>query len=578
MAKIFKLSEGLEKKYKVYSWLCPLTMIGEVLMEITIPLMMARIIDIGIAGKDFNYVLKAGVIMLGMACFSLFCGALGARFGAVASVGFSHNLRRNLFSRIQDFSFGNVDHFSSSSLVTRLTTDCTNVQNTYQMLIRICIRAPFMLISGTVLACFISLKLSLIFAIAIPLVAVVLILLATKGFPLFQKMLNLYDKVNTDVQENLTAIRVVKSFVRGDFENQKFDSCADELRKAQVKAERLIILTNPLMQIVIYASIIAAMWFGGRMIVFGSLKTGELVSFISYIGQILMSLMMVSMVFIGVVLSRASISRILAVLEEKPEIQNPSAEVEVDLVKDGSVDFENVSFSYTKDSENCVLSDVNLHIKAGQMVGIIGGTGSSKSTLISMIPRLYDVTSGCVKVGGVDVRNYNLEKLRDSVSVVLQKNVLFSGTIRENLLWGNEKATESEIQKACQIADAHEFVSTLPDGYETELGQGGVNLSGGQKQRLCIARAILKNPKILIMDDSTSAVDTATDSRIRSALRENLKDSTKIIIAQRISSVQDADVIFVLEDGKISGFGTHEELLKSNEIYREVYESQQSKN
>ena len=578
MAKIFKLSEGLEKKYKVYSWLCPLTMIGEVLMEITIPLMMARIIDIGIAGKDFNYVLKAGLIMLGMACFSLFCGALGARFGAVASVGFSHNLRRNLFSRIQDFSFGNVDHFSSSSLVTRLTTDCTNVQNTYQMLIRICIRAPFMLISGTVLACFISLKLSLIFAIAIPLVAVVLILLATKGFPLFQKMLNLYDRVNTDVQENLTAIRVVKSFVRGDFENQKFDSCADELRKAQVKAERLIILTNPLMQIVIYASIIAAMWFGGRMIVFGSLKTGELVSFISYIGQILMSLMMVSMVFIGVVLSRASISRILAVLEEKPEIQNPSAEVEVDSVKDGSVDFENVSFSYTKDSENCVLSDVNLHIKAGQMVGIIGGTGSSKSTLISMIPRLYDVTSGCVKVGGVDVRNYNLEKLRDSVSVVLQKNVLFSGTIRENLLWGNEKATESEIQKACQIADAHEFVSTLPDGYETELGQGGVNLSGGQKQRLCIARAILKNPKILIMDDSTSAVDTATDSRIRSALRENLKDSTKIIIAQRITSVQDADVIFVLEDGKISGFGTHEELLKSNEIYREVYESQQSKN
>ncbi len=578
MSTFSKLTMGLEKKYKVFSWLCPLTMIGEVLMEITIPLMMARIIDVGIANKDFDYVIKTGLIMLAMACVSLICGILGARFGAVASVGFSHNLRRNLFSKIQDFSFGNIDHFSSSSLVTRLTTDCTNVQNTYQMLIRICIRAPFMLISGTILACFINLELSLIFAVAIPLVAVVLGFLAKKGFPRFQKMLGFYDKLNNDVQENLTAIRVVKSFVRGNFESKKFDSCAKELRDAQVKAEMLIIFTSPLMQIVIYTSIIAALWFGGRMIVFGNMQTGELVSFISYIGQILMSLMMVSIVFIGVVLSRASISRITAVLDEEPEIKNPDEKDTVKTVKDGSIDFENVSFSYVHDKNNCVLKDINLHIKSGQMVGILGGTGSSKTTLISLIPRLYDVCEGKVEVGGVDVKNYDMEILRDNVSVVLQKNVLFSGTIKENLKWGNENASDEQMIEACRISDAHEFVSTLPNGYDTDLGQGGVNLSGGQKQRLCIARALLKNPKILILDDSTSAVDTATDARIRAGLRENLKDSTKIIIAQRISSVQDADVIFVLDNGKINGYGTHEELLKNNEIYREVYESQQSQN
>lgn len=576
MSTISKLTKNLETKYKVYSWLCPLTMIGEVLMETAIPLMMARIIDVGIANADFSYVLRTGLIMLLMAAFSLLCGALGARLGAVAAVGFSHNVRRNLFAKIQDFSFGNVDHFSSSSLVTRLTTDCTNIQNTYQMLIRICIRAPFMLISGTILACFINKDLSLIFAIAIPIVALVLIFLAKKGFPLFSKMLGFYDKLNNTVQENLSAIRVVKSYVRGDFENQKFDDCAKNLKNAQVRAEKLIIFTSPMMQMVIYVSIIAALWFGGRMIVFGNMKTGELVSFISYIGQILMSLMMVSIVFIGVVLSKASINRIVAVLDEVPEIQNPPSEICVKNVKDASLDFENVYFSYSHDKNNCVLSDINLHVDSGKMIGILGGTGSSKTTLVSLIPRLYDCLEGSVKVGGVDVKNYDLTVLRDNVSVVLQNNVLFSGTIKDNLRWGNQNASDEEIIAACKIADAHEFVSSLPNGYETDLGQGGVNLSGGQKQRLCIARALLKNPKILILDDSTSAVDTATDSRIRSALRENLKNSTKIIIAQRISSVQDADFIYVLDNGKINGCGTHEELLATNEIYKEVYESQQS--
>lgn len=576
MSTISKLTKNLETKYKVYSFLCPLTMIGEVLMETAIPLMMAQIIDVGIANADFNFVLKTGLIMFAMAAFSLLCGALGARLGAVAAVGFSHNVRRNLFAKIQDFSFGNVDNFSSSSLVTRLTTDCTNLQNTYQMLIRICIRAPFMLISGTILACFINKELSLIFAVAIPFVALVLFFLAKKGFPMFAKMLGFYDKLNNAVQENLSAIRVVKSYVRGDFENQKFDDCAKSLKNAQVRAEKLIIFTSPMMQMVIYVSIIAALWFGGRMIVFGSMKTGELVSFISYIGQILMSLMMVSIVFIGVVLSKASINRIVAVLDEVPEIQNPADEICVKNVKDASLDFENVYFSYSHDKNNCVLSNINFHVDSGKMIGILGGTGSSKTTLVSLIPRLYDCLEGSVKVGGVDVRNYDLTVLRDNVSMVLQNNVLFSGTIKDNLRWGNQNASEDEIINACKIADAHEFVSSLPNGYETELGQGGVNLSGGQKQRLCIARALLKKPKILILDDSTSAVDTATDSRIRSALRENLKDSTKIIIAQRISSVQDADFIYVLDNGQINGCGTHEELLASNEIYREVYESQQS--
>ena len=564
-------------------------MIGEVIMETVIPLMMAKIIDIGIANRDLAYVLKTGLIMIGFACISLTCGALGGRFSAVGALGFSHNLRRRLFAKVQSFSFGNVDHFSTSSLVTRLTTDVTNVQNTYQMIIRMCARAPFMLISGTILACRINLRLSTIFFVAIPVLTVALILLSTAAYPRFQKMLGQYDKLNNTVQENLIAIRVVKSYVRGNHEDRKFDDAAEMVRKTQVSAERLVIFIMPIMQIVVYGCIVAAFWFGGNMIIRGDLLTGELISFISYIGQILMSLMMLSMIFISLVLSRASISRIVEVLDEEPEIKDPvpfevtgedgkSRMAVFDKVPNGSIDFRNVSFSYVKDASNTVLNDINLHIDSGKVVGIIGGTGSSKSTLISLIPRLYDTLSGTVSVGGIDVRKYDLKTLRDSVAIVLQKNVLFSGSIKDNLRWGNENATDEEMKAACIASDADEFVSALPDGYDTHIEQGGNNVSGGQKQRLCIARALLKKPKILILDDSTSAVDTATDSRIRTALRNSLPDTTKIIIAQRINSVQEADVIYVLDNGKINGFGTHEELLKNNEIYREVYESQQSKN
>ena len=589
MSSTKKLLSGLETKYKVFSILSPITMIGEVVMETVIPLMMAKIVDIGIANQDLAYVAKIGIVMITMACISLTFGALGGRFSAVAALGFSHNLRRRLFVKVQDFSFGNIDHFSTSSLVTRLTTDVTNVQNTYQMIIRMCARAPFMLISGTVLACRINLRLSLIFVVAIPILVVALASLSSAAYPKFQKMLSQYDKLNNTVQENLIAIRVVKSFVRGKHEDEKFDESAEMVRKTQVSAERLVIFIMPIMQLVVYGCIVAAFWFGGNMIITGDMLTGELISFISYIGQVLMSLMMLSMIFIQLVLSRASITRIVEVLDEEPEIKNPEPlmikeedgtvrEGSFNKVPNGSVDFKDVSFSYVNDSENTVLDNINLHIDSGKVIGIIGGTGSSKSTLISLIPRLYDTLTGTVSVGGIDVRKYDLKTLRDSVAIVLQKNVLFSGTIKENLRWGNENATDEEMREACIASDADEFVSALPDGYDTYIEQGGTNVSGGQKQRLCIARALLKKPKILILDDSTSAVDTATDSRIRSALRNSLPDTTKIIIAQRINSVQDSDVIYVLDNGKIDGVGTHEELLASNAIYREVYESQQSKN
>ncbi len=577
MSNVSKLLKGLEDKYKICSVLSPVSMIGEVLLEIVIPLFMARIIDVGIANGDLSYVLKVGLIMVGLSCLSLLFGALGARFSAVAALGFSRNLRRNLFSKIQDFSFGNLDRFSTSSLVTRLTTDVTNVQNTYQMIIRLCFRAPFMLVSGTVMACIINRNLSVIFFVAIPVLAFFLALIGIKAFPRFSKMMKQYDNMNATVQENLTAIRVVKSFVRTPFENKKFSDSADAVRRAQVNAEKLVIFTSPIMQLVVYSCVILSLWFGGHMVVAGNMQTGELISFITYIGQILMSLMMLSMIFIMLVLSRASISRIVEVLDEDPEIKNPDAEA-TEEVTDGSIDFKDVRFSYSKREDNCVLSGINLHIDSGQMIGVIGGTGSSKTTLVSLVPRLYDVLSGSVSVGGIDVKKYNLTALRDSVAMVLQKNVLFSGTIRDNLRWGNEDATDEEIEQACIAADAHEFISSFPNGYDTDLGQGGVNISGGQKQRLCIARALLKKPKILILDDSTSAVDTATDARIRKALRTQLPETTKIIIAQRINSVQDADKIYVLDNGMIDGCGTHEELLENNKIYREVYDSQQSQN
>ncbi|MCR5217107.1 ABC transporter ATP-binding protein [Treponema sp.] len=574
-----KLLSGLERKYKIYSCLAPLTMIGEVLMETAIPLMMAKIIDVGIAERNLSYVIKAGLIMVLMAIVSLAFGMLGARFGAVAALGFSRNLRRRLFSKIQTFSFGNIDRFSTSSLITRLTTDVNNLQNTYQMLVRICFRAPFMLISGIALSCFISLRLSGIFAVSVPLLAVCLVLIAVTAYPRFRKMLECYDGLNLTVQENLTAIRVVKSFVRRDYENSKFDSSASSLRDAQVNAEKVVILNAPIMQLVVYSCIIAALWFGGNMIITGHLKTGQLVSFLSYIGQILMSLMMLSMIFITMVLSRASIQRIIEVLDEEAEIRNPEDKSKTYYkVANGTIDFKNVSFSYSSDKSKAVLNDINLHIESGQMVGIIGGTGSSKTTLISLIPRLYDAFQGSVSVAGVDVRKYDLKSLRDSVAIVLQKNLLFSGSISDNLRWGKMDASDEEIRQACIASDADEFIRTLPAGYNTELGQGGVNLSGGQKQRLCIARALLKNPAILILDDSTSAVDTATDARIRKALRNSLPYTTKLIIAQRISSVKDADMIIVMDKGSVSGIGSHQQLLAENKIYREVYESQQSQN
>ena len=543
-------------------------------MEMLIPLIMAKIIDVGIASYDINYVVKVGLIMIGATCLSLIMGVLSGRFAALASTGFAHNLRKNLFQKIQDFSFSNMDKFGTPSLVTRLTSDVTNAQNTYQMLIRITVRAPAMLIVASFMTYFINKELSSFIFIIVPILAVILTLIATKAFPRFKEMLKRYDVLNSDVQENLTGIRVVKSFVQEQQENQKFNNTADTVRSAQLKAEQIIIFTMPVMQFMMYTAIIVILWFGGVQIIGGSMQAGELISFLTYVNQILMSLMMLSMIFVMLVLARASIARILEVLEEEPAIKDTASQ-NSQAVQSGSVEFKNVSFTYSKHNTNPVLKNINLTIKPGSVVGIIGGTGSSKSTLVQMIPRLYDVTEGQVLVDGRDVRDIPMVTLRDSVSMVLQKNVLFSGTIKENLKWGNKNATDEEVTQACIWADADGFVRSFPDGYDTVLGQGGVNLSGGQKQRLCIARALLKNPKILILDDSTSAVDTATDARIRSALKNNLPDVTKIIIAQRITSVQDSDLIVVMDDGAIAATGTHQELLETSEIYREVYESQQ---
>lgn len=584
MSNVGKIVGGLERKYVVLSALSPLSMIGEVFMEVLIPLLMARVVDRGIAARDIGYVLRTGAVMLCAATVSLACGIAGGRFSSVAAQGFSKNLRRKLFARVQTFSFSNMDKFGTGSLVTRLTTDVTNLQNLYQNVIRSMVRAPFMLISGTVMACFLNLRLATVFFVVIPVLGVVLVTVALTAYPRFRRMFTRYDELNNAVQENLRAIRVVKAFVRERYENEKFDRVAETLRDTQVRAEKIVIINLPVMQLSIYSCIIAVLWFGGNMIIAGSMQTGELISFITYITQILMSLMMLSMMFVQLILSRASLSRVLEVLDEEADIVSPRLCTSndgkngraVDLVRDGSIDFNHVFFSYHGDEANCVLSDIDLHIPSGATVGIIGGTGSSKSTLVQLLPRLYDVLSGSVQVGGVDVREYDLVALRDEVSMVLQKNVLFSGTVRENLCWGNEHASDDEITAACIAADADSFVRALPNGYNTELGQGGVNLSGGQKQRLCIARALLKKPRILILDDSTSACDTATDARIRAALKTALPDCTKLIIAQRIASVQDSDLIVVLHDGRVAGQGTHSELLAANDVYREVYESQMS--
>ena len=576
MNSLKKLLVGLEKRFKVSALVAPLLIMGEVLLEVLIPLIMARIIDVGISNHDVGYVVKYGLIMILAALASLGFGVFAGKYAAVASVGFARNIRRRLFNKIQDFSFGNVDKFSTSSLITRLTTDVTNTQNTFQMIIRMCIRSPFMFVSAIIMSFYINSKMALIFLAAIPLIAIPAAIIMKKAFPRFQEMMKNYDLLNGTVQENLIGIRAVKAFVREKDEIERFKIAANAVRTTQVKAEKLVILNMPIMQLVMYLSIIAILWFGGNFIIAGSMQVGELISFITYLTQILMSLMMISMIFVMLVISKASMNRIVEVLDEEVDIKSAEKSKAVSSVKDGSIKFENVSFSYDKQESTAVLRNINVDIKSGMTVGIVGGTGSSKTTFVQLIPRLYDVLSGKVEVGGVNVKDYELETLRNSVAMVLQKNVLFSGTIKENLKWGNENATDEEIIAACKAASAHDFVSSFPDGYETELGQGGVNLSGGQKQRLCIARALLKQPKILILDDSTSAVDTATESRIWGELKALAPETTKIIIAQRISSVKDADVIFVLDEGQINGFGTHQELLQNNKIYKEVFESQQT--
>ena len=579
MTNFRKLIYGLEKKYIFFTFLAPLTMMGEVAMEVVIPLLMAKIVDVGIASHNIQYVVRTGLLMIGAACLSLTFGILSGRFAALASTGFSHNLRRNLFGKVQDLAFSNMDKFGTASLVTRLTSDVTNAQNTYQMVIRICVRSPAMLVFAVVMSFNIDRELASFLLIVIPVLGAILALIGFMAFPRFREMLKQYDSLNSNVQENLTGIRVVKSFVQEKTESMKFSATAEKLRNAQLKAERIIIFNMPVLQLTMYACIILLLWSGGNRIIAGSMQPGELISFLTYINQILMSLMMISMIFVMLILSRASISRIMEVLDEEPAIKEPAAtagsgEATQQNIQSGSVEFQNVSFSYTEQGTP-VLSNINLTIPSGTTVGIIGGTGSSKSTLVQLIPRLYDVTGGKVLVDGKDVRSLSLETLRQAVGMVLQKNVLFSGTIRENLLWGDKKASQQEIEVACQHADADEFIKSFPQGYETVLGQGGVNLSGGQKQRLCIARALLTKPQILILDDSTSAVDTATDARIRQSLRTSLPDTTKIIIAQRITSIQDADMIVVLDDGSIAATGTHTQLLETCGIYREVYESQQ---
>ncbi|MBE7036629.1 MAG: ABC transporter ATP-binding protein [Ruminococcaceae bacterium] len=560
------------KGYGKYALLAPITIIFEVLLEIRIPYYMSKIIDVGIANKDIDYIVKTGIMMALMAILSLICGALSARFAAKGAMGFGKNLRRSVFNKIQEFSFANCDKFSTASLITRLTTDVTMTQHTFMMLIRMFVRSPIMLVTATIMAASLNTKLSSVFLVSIPILGTALAVIMIMAFPRFRKMLACYDKMNGSVQENLIGVRVVKSFVREDYENEKFNQRAEALRQTQLSAERMIICNMPIMQLVVYSCIIAILWFGGNMVIDGTMASGALISFITYVSQILMSLMMISMFFVSFVMTRASVARITEVLNETPDIPDVASE---NKVTEGSVTFDNVSFSYDKNPNNLHLENINLTINPGETIGIIGGTGSSKTSLVQLIPRLYDVLEGQVLVGGRDVREYSLSELRSAVGMVLQKNVLFSGTIIENLKWGNPNASEEEIVAACQAAQAHDFIMSFPDGYETNLGQGGVNVSGGQKQRLCIARALLKKPKIIILDDSTSAVDTATDAAIRKVLREKLSHTTTIIIAQRITSVSDADKIVVMDNGKINAVGTHEELLKSNEIYREVYESQQ---
>lgn len=569
---IKRLSQCI-REYKKDAILSPLYVLVESLLDVAIPFVMAGLIDKGIEAGNMSMILRYGAILVGFALVALTFGALSGRSCARATAGFARNLRHDMFHHLQVYSFSNIDKFSSAGLVTRMTTDVSNVQNALMMIIRTLIRCPAMLIFAMVMSFRINHDISLIFLAVIPILGVGLYLIIKHVHPVFERVFKTYDRLNGVVQENLSGIRVVKNFVREDHEIEKFDTISGTIYKDFSLAERILALNSPLMQGCVYACMILVSWLGAKQIVIGNMSTGNLMSFFTYIMQILSSLMMLSMVFVMITMSRASAERIVEVLDEESDITNCDSPVYE--VKDGSVEFTDVSFSYAKRPDKTVLDDIDLIIPSGQTVGIIGGTGSSKSSLVQLIPRLYDVTGGCVKVGGVDVRNYDLQTLRHNVAMVLQKNTLFSGTIKENLRWGNPDATDEELVHACRLAQADDFIRTFPDGYDTYIEQGGTNVSGGQKQRLCIARAILRKPKILILDDSTSAVDTKTDALIRQAFREEIPNTTKIIIAQRISSVMDADQIVVMDNGRINACGTHEELLANNEIYREVYESQQ---
>ena len=561
------------REYKKASLLAPIYVACEVILEVLIPYLMAGIIDIGIAESDMNYIYTMGAVLIIAAMASLFCGFMSGRYAAIAAAGFAKNLREDQFRCVQKFSFANIDNFSAASLVTRMTTDVTNVQNAYQMIIRTAVRSPLMLVCAMALSFTVNWRLALIFLVAIPLLGGGLIFIALKAHPYFNKVFRRYDRLNTVVQENVSGARVVKAYVRGNEETEKFKEVSADVYKKFKTAEKIVAFNSPLMQFVMYFCILIISALGAQYIVAGTgFTTGELSSMIVYATQILSSLMMLSLVFVMIIIAQTSAQRIVEVLDEKPDLASPENPVEE--VPDGAVEFDNVSFSYVKDKNKCALKNVSFKINSGETVGIMGGTGSAKSTLVSLISRLYDATEGSVRVGGIDVRKYDLEKLRDQVAVVLQKNVLFSGTIKENLRWGDKNATDEELVRVCKLAQADNFVSAFPDGYDTYIEQGGTNVSGGQKQRLCIARALLKKPKILILDDSTSAVDTKTDAMIRKALREDLPSMTKFIIAQRVSSVEDADKIIILDNGEIAAFDTPANLLETNEIYREIYFTQ----
>lgn len=563
------------REYKKDALLTPLFVILEVVMEVVIPAVMALLIDRGIDAQDMGEIWKYGLILVACAMLALLFGAAAGTFAARASTGFARNLRHDMYYAVQDFSFSNIDKFSTGSIVTRLTTDVTNVQNSFQMCTRIAVRCPVMLVFSLVMAFQINSELALVFLAVLPILGIGLgILMKTVG-PIFERVFQTYDRMNTVVQENVRGIRVVKAYVREDYETEKFKGVSGLLYRQFSKAQKTVAGVSPLMQFCMYACMLLLSWFGARLIVSGSMTTGELNSLFSYAMQILMSLMLVAMVFVMITMSKASAERIAELLQEQSDLHNPAQPVTE--VKNGDIDFENVRFSYKGDASKPALRDVNLHIRSGQTIGILGGTGSAKSTLVQLIPRLYDVTTGSVKVGGVDVRDYDIQALREQVAMVLQKNVLFSGTIKENLRWGNEHATDEDLARVCRLAQAEEFIEQMPDRYDTYIEQGGTNVSGGQKQRLCIARALLKKPRVLILDDSTSAVDTKTDALIRRAFAEEIPDTTKLIIAQRISSVQDADQIVILDGGAVQAVGTHEQLLATNTIYQEIYRQQMKK-